>query len=85
MTSKVVHISDETHERAKKFCKERNIRMSDWVNSLIMERINGPEAVPVEKGKSLPNLSRTRYCDDPAAEEPFWNKEKEPAVEEQTT
>lgn len=33
--SKVVHLSDEAHQQAKVFCKERGLKMSDWVATLI--------------------------------------------------
>jgi len=38
--SKVVHLSDDAHARAKDFCKENKLRMSDWVASLIDEAIS---------------------------------------------
>ncbi len=35
--SKVIHLSEKAHARAKMFCKEHSLRMSDWVASLINE------------------------------------------------
>jgi hypothetical protein len=33
--SKVIHLSDDAHNKAKAFCKEQGLKMSDWVASLI--------------------------------------------------
>ena len=37
--SKVIHLSDEAHNRAKGFCKQHGLKMSDWVADLIAEAI----------------------------------------------
>ena len=33
--SKVVHLSDQAHNKAKAFCQPRALKMSEWVASLI--------------------------------------------------
>jgi hypothetical protein len=33
--SKVIHLSDDAHNKAKEFCREHSLKMSDWVASLI--------------------------------------------------
>lgn len=33
--SKVVHLSDHAHNKAKAFCQTRGLKMSEWVASLI--------------------------------------------------
>ncbi len=38
--SKVVHLADDAHKRAKEFCHQHNLRMSDWVATLIDEAIS---------------------------------------------
>jgi hypothetical protein len=37
--SKVVHLSDDAHKQAKVFCREKGLKMSDWVATLIGEAI----------------------------------------------
>lgn len=37
--SKVVHLSDDAHNRAKAFCKEHGLKMSDWVAALIEQAV----------------------------------------------
>jgi len=46
--SKVVHLSDNAHRRAKEFCSQHGLKMSDWVATIIDEA--------VEKGKSDTNV-----------------------------
>lgn len=33
--SKVIHLSDDAHNKAKEFCREHALKMSDWVATLI--------------------------------------------------
>ena len=33
--SKVVHLSDQAHHKAKAYCQRRGLKMSEWVASLI--------------------------------------------------
>ena len=42
--SKVVHLSNSSHAEAKAYCKDRGLRMSDWVASLIEQAIEGLQA-----------------------------------------
>lgn len=37
--SKVVHLTEDAHRRAKDFCNENDLKMSDWVAMLIEEAI----------------------------------------------
>ena len=39
--SKVIHLSDDAHNKAKAFCKEHGLKMSDWVAALIDAAIAG--------------------------------------------
>ena len=39
--SKVIHLSDDAHNKAKAFCKEQGLKMSDWVAALIDTAITG--------------------------------------------
>jgi len=81
--SKVVHLSDDAHVRAKDFCKDNGLRMSDWVASLIDQAIAGgaPMVVPqpgvaaVPKRKSLRRLEEVQNREDVEAvyaAPPFW-------------
>ena len=59
--SKVVHLSSRAHQRAKVFCREHGLRMSDWVASLINEavakgRTDTLVRTPVQKKKPLKRL-----------------------------
>ena len=46
--SKVVHLSDDAHIRAKDFCRDRGLKMSDWVAKLIDDAITSATvSVPV--------------------------------------
>ena len=38
--SKVVHLSDEAHNKAKAYCKRFGLKMSDWVAVLIERAMN---------------------------------------------
>jgi len=85
--SKVVHVSDKVHAKAKRFCTENRLRMSDWVASLINEAISaqriepavGTEPATVPKKKRLPKLDQqsTEGADAPPYElPPFWERAK---------
>lgn len=39
--SKVIHLSDDAHNKAKKFCSEHALKMSDWVATLITLAVRG--------------------------------------------
>lgn len=45
--SKVVHLTDEAHRRAKDFCKQQGLKMSDWVAKLIDEAVTKKSTTPV--------------------------------------
>ena len=37
--SKVVHLADQAHRRAKEFCQLHGLKMSDWVAAMIRDAI----------------------------------------------
>jgi hypothetical protein len=39
--SKVIHLSDDAHNKAKEFCRDNALKMSDWVAALINLAIHG--------------------------------------------
>jgi len=39
--SKVVHLSDQAHNKAKAYCQRRGLKMSEWVASLIDRATEG--------------------------------------------
>lgn len=39
MSKKVVHLTDDAHNLAKDFCKEKGLKMSDWVAALIRDAV----------------------------------------------
>lgn len=45
--SKVIHLSDEAHAKAKAFCREHGLKMSDWVANLIDTAMQGGEVTPI--------------------------------------
>ena len=80
--SKVVHLSNEAHAKAKAFCEANQLRMSEWVAVLIEEALQGTRKkteqrpagiVPVQKRK-LPQMDEKDER-DPAevfTAPPFW-------------
>ena len=78
--SKVVHLSDEAHAKAKDFCKKHSLRMSDWVAGLIENAISQGQVdtskAPVAKKKPLQRIEEGGGKveeDQPAyAAPPFW-------------
>ena len=46
MSKKVVHLADDAHDVAKQYCKERGVKMSDWVAVLIREATSQRAASP---------------------------------------
>jgi hypothetical protein len=80
--SKVVHLTNDAHRRAKDFCAERGLRMSDWVAALIDEAINKGRAETtvrelVPKKKILEKLeTKPQIADDGVpvySKPPFWH------------
>ena len=80
--SKVVHLTDPSHRRAKVFCKEHGLRMSDWVAALIEDAITTGRTDPAvrslaPKKKILSKLQLTPQTDDAGvpvyARPPFWS------------
>ena len=81
--SKVVHLSDDAHRRAKEFCKVHGLRMSDWVTTLIDEAVSKGRTdtnvrTLVPKKKILERLDATPQIDDTGvpvyAKPPFWKR-----------
>jgi hypothetical protein len=79
--SKVVHLSDDAHMRAKEFCKEYGLRMSDWVAVLINEavakgRTDTNVRALVPKKKILEKLEAKPQMDEAGvpvySKPPFW-------------
>ncbi len=79
--SKVVHLSEEAHAKAKVHCKSRGVRMSDWVAELIEKALVAPAAVTPERTllnqrKQLPRLETAPKTDSEGvavyAAPPFW-------------
>ncbi len=85
--SKVVHLADPSHRRAKEFCKEHGLRMSDWVAALIEDAIANGRTDPTvrtlaPKKKILQRLQLTPQTDDAVpvyARPPFWSGHKSQA------
>jgi hypothetical protein len=81
--SKVIHLPEDAHRLAKKFCAENGLRMSDWVGALINEACDHLEAVaapPSAKKKVLEKLGNTPQTDAdgvPVVEKPpFWKGQR---------
>jgi hypothetical protein len=87
--SKVIHLSDEAHNKAKAFCKEHGLKMSDWVAGLIDAAVaggfgpvgrvaQGNVRALVQKKKLLENYTETNGTADDGlpvyAAPPFWAK-----------
>jgi hypothetical protein len=85
--SKVIHLSDDAHNKAKAYCKEQGLKMSDWVASLIDTAISSgigaitPEfddnvRALVQKKKVLEHYEETPQIADDGlpvyAAPPFW-------------
>lgn len=73
---KVVHLTDDSHEKAKQYCKDAGISMSDWVSQLIEEglsKVYHLHPAPVGK-KPLQEMDSTRKVGAPIMEQPpFWS------------
>ena len=50
--SKVVHLSDDAHAKAKNFCRKNGFKMSDWVASLIDSAISSEDSDMMEGSES---------------------------------
>ncbi len=87
--SKVVHLSDDAHQRAKDFCKENRLKMSDWVAVLIDDAIarghKETERAPVNRKKPLQRVEeRPAPPPEPVQEgvpayamPPFWARNRQ--------
>lgn len=53
MAGKVIHISDDLHEEVKKFCDQRDMKMTPWVTDALqisMQVMKENEAEERKKG-----------------------------------
>ena len=64
--SKVVHLSDEAHDKAKLYCKKRGLKMSDWVAQLIDATVDGDETPSVRLVSTAPPIPPPRTPPEPA-------------------
>ncbi len=90
--SKVVHLNDDAHARAKVFCKEHGLRMSEWVAQLIDEAISQNKAEPDTRAalstrkvlKRLDDRLQTGTDGEPVyAQPPFWAETTVPVPTEE--
>ena len=58
--SKVVHLTDDAHNKAKDYCKERGLRMSDWVANLIETAIAGDQPLPLPDRPGVMPVAKRR-------------------------
>ncbi|MFC1611129.1 hypothetical protein ACFL6C_09230 [Myxococcota bacterium] len=81
--SKVIHLPEDAHRQAKKFCGQHRLRMSDWVGTLIDEAVARIEDQPVTslsdpKKKVLRKLHSMPQTDDEGVpmfqKPPFWKR-----------
>ena len=82
MPGKVIHLSEEVHARAKRFCEQNQLQMSKWVESLIDAAISGEVIVEnkaiVEKkfvdhvGPPVQPQRIEIPQDNPYTRPPFW-------------
>lgn len=56
MSSKVVHIPDEIHSAAKRYCTANNLSMSQWVADLIVSAV--PELRPRKRSGAAEPVSK---------------------------
>lgn len=79
--SKVVHLSDSAHRRAKEFCRLHGLKMSDWVATLVNEAVDKGRTdtkvrTLVPKKKILEKLESVAQVEEPEvpvyAKPPFW-------------
>jgi hypothetical protein len=85
--SKVIHLSDDAHNEAKQFCREHELKMSDWVAGLIAAAIvHGDASVEtaatnvrsmVPKKKFIEHVDEAPTVGDDGlpvyASPPFWD------------
>lgn len=81
--SKVVHLSNAAHQRAKDFCQIKGLRMSDWVADLIANAIAADSAserpgLGIVGRRPLRRLEESRSHQEEAvpvyAQPPFWSR-----------
>ena len=87
MSTKVIHLHDDAHCKAKDYCKAHGLRMSEWVAGLIhkeIDNLNNPEPEPevqsAPKKKPLVKLEESPQTDDSGVPlysmPPFWSEPK---------
>ena len=75
--SKVAHISNEVHARAKSYCDQHGLRMSEWVGRLIdtatsPAALKRAKATPAPLRKPQPVVSGNDGVSDAFTRPPFW-------------
>ena len=76
MDEKVIHISEETHKRAKEWCKEQGLKMKEWIETLIYKTLNEDTNVSLTKKEKLKYLSIYPEPEiPPESLPPFWERE----------
>jgi len=71
---KVIHLSDDVHQKMMGFCREHDLQASQWVSRLILDAV-AQTTIPVEKKKLLkppqPSSDEEIY-----SRPPFWAQKK---------
>lgn len=57
--SKVIHLSNEAHQKAKEYCTRHGLKMSDWVADLIIATVVAGDA-PKPARQSAPPVSTAK-------------------------
>lgn len=71
----VVHLGADMHSRAKEHCRQRRVKLKDWVEELITR-----ELMVVSRKEWAKNAPRN--YDEPWAKPPFWDELKQHDSEE---
>jgi len=58
MTNKVIHVSEEIHEKISEYCRNNGLFMTEWLEYLILKEIIGEAKTPVKR-KKLKKLDNT--------------------------
>ncbi len=74
MTNKVIHVSEEIHEKISEYCRNNGLFMTEWLEYLILKEIIGEAKTPVKR-KKLKKLDNTKQ-DSVYTSLPFWANEK---------
>ena len=72
---KVVHVSDDLHDRVKRFCMGKNVNVQSWVSELIVSAIKENRPIP-EIRKPKPSGDRRSEQSNVWKQPPFWKSKK---------